>query len=93
LASQLTNAEWLLSFPGTDRQKASIQACTHCHTLERIVRSNHDADEFEQVLERMSRHSPESYPLMVQLDSPGRVGADLSPEQQAKQQQDRRKQA
>jgi virginiamycin B lyase len=92
LASQLTNAEWLMSFPGTPEQKASIQGCTHCHTLERIVRSNHDADDFEQVLDRMSRHSPESYPLMVQRDSPGRVG-DLSPEQQAKQQQDRRKQA
>lgn len=93
LPSQLTNAEWLMSFPGTVEQKASIQGCTHCHTLERIVRSNHDADEFEQVLERMSRHSPESYPLMVQPDSPGRIGADLSPEQKAKQQQDRRKQA
>ena len=28
LASQLTNAEWFASFPGTDAQKASIRGCT-----------------------------------------------------------------
>lgn len=92
LASQLSNAEWMMSFPGTDEQKASIQICTHCHTLERIVRSNHDADEFQQVIERMFRHSPESFPLMVQPDAPGRAGGELSPAQQA-QQQNRRKTA
>src|SRR5262245_8138635 len=36
VAAQLTNAEWLSSFPGTEAQKASIRGCTHCHTLERI---------------------------------------------------------
>src|SRR5947208_9153951 len=35
LAAQLSNSEWLASFPGTDQQKASIRNCTHCHTLER----------------------------------------------------------
>ena len=29
LASQLSNTEWLQSFPGTEQQKASIRACTH----------------------------------------------------------------
>src|ERR1700730_9263160 len=38
LASQLSNAEWLASVPGTDAQKASIRPCSHCHTLERIGR-------------------------------------------------------
>ena len=33
LASQLSNAEWLASFPGTEQEKASIRNCTHCHTL------------------------------------------------------------
>ena len=56
-ASQLTNADWLSSFPGTPEQKASVQGCTHCHTLERIVRSRHDADEFLGVLDRMSRNT------------------------------------
>jgi hypothetical protein len=32
LAAQLTNAEWLVSFPGTAEQKASVQNCSHCHT-------------------------------------------------------------
>src|SRR5437870_2346796 len=41
LAAQLTNAEWLVSFPGTAEQKASIQNCSHCHTLEPVVRSHH----------------------------------------------------
>src|SRR5262245_49439354 len=36
-AAQLSNAEWLASFPGTDQEKASIRNCTHCHTLERVA--------------------------------------------------------
>jgi virginiamycin B lyase len=94
LAAQLSNAEWLMSFPGTEEQKASIRGCTHCHTLERIARSTHDADEFEQVIQRMSRHTPESFPLMVQQDGPGRIGGGiLSEEQKAKLQEARRKEA
>jgi virginiamycin B lyase len=94
LASQLTNADWLTSFPGTPEQKASVQGCTHCHTLERIVRSHHDADEFMGVLDRMSRHTPESFPLMVQPDSPGRVGGgEINTDQQSQQQANRQKQA
>src|ERR1019366_5319465 len=70
LASQLTNAEWLMSFPGTPEQKNSVLRCAHCHTLERVVRSTHDAPEFEQVIGRMLRHTPESFPLLVQQDGP-----------------------
>jgi streptogramin lyase len=94
LASQLTNSDWLSSFPGTPEQKASLQGCTHCHTLERIVRSHHDADEFMGVLDRMSRHTPESFPLMVQPDGPGRIGGgEMGSDQQAQQQTNRQKQA
>jgi virginiamycin B lyase len=94
LASQLTNADWLASFPGTPEQKASIQGCTHCHTLERIARSHHDAEEFMGVLDRMARHTPESFPLMVQPDGPGRIGrGELNTDQQAQQQASRQKQA
>jgi streptogramin lyase len=92
LAAQLTNADWLSSFPGSPEQKASLQGCAHCHTLERIVRSHHDADEFMGVLERMSRHTPESFPLMVQPDGPGRVGGgEMGSDQQAEQQANRQK--
>src|SRR5262249_1296657 len=44
LASQLTNAEWMMSIPGTEEQKAALLNCTGCHTLERIMRSTHDSD-------------------------------------------------
>src|SRR5262249_13499363 len=46
LASQLSNAEWMMSIPGTEEQKAMLLDCTGCHTLERVVRSTHDADEW-----------------------------------------------
>jgi virginiamycin B lyase len=94
LAGQLANSDWIASFPGTPEQKASLQGCTHCHTLERIVRSHHDADEFMGVLDRMSRHTPESFPLMVQADGPGRLGGgEMGTDQQAQQQVNRQKQA
>src|SRR5689334_9592592 len=94
LAAQLTNAEWLVSFPGTAEQKASIQNCSHCHTFEPVVRSHHDASEFEKVIERMSHYTPESFPLMPQPHMPSRTGGgELNTEQQAQQQQNRRRQA
>ena len=94
LAAQLTNAEWLVSFPGTAEQKASIQNCSHCHTLEPVVRSHHSAAEFEQVLERMSHYTPESFPLMPQPHIPSRTGGgELNTEQQAQAKGNRRKQA
>jgi len=66
LSSQLTNAEWLLSMPGTDDQKAGLLSCVVCHTLERIVKSRHDAAEFVTVLERMGTYTNSSFPLHVQ---------------------------
>jgi virginiamycin B lyase len=94
LGSQLTNADWLVSFPGTSAQKASIEGCTHCHTLERIARSHYDADEFLQIIDRMSRHTPESFPLLVQPDGPGRIGGgELSTGQLTDQEGSRRKEA
>ena len=66
LSSQLTNAEWLSSMPGTDDQKAPLLTCVVCHTLERIVKSKHDAAEFVRVLERMATYTNSSFPLHVQ---------------------------
>jgi len=37
LPGQLTNAEWMLSMPGSDEQKAFLLGCNGCHTIERIV--------------------------------------------------------
>src|SRR3989442_1515484 len=43
LSRQLSNGEWLLSMTGTKDQKEQFIGCTTCHTLERILRSQHDA--------------------------------------------------
>jgi hypothetical protein len=53
LSRQLTNAEWMMSMPGSDDDKLQLLNCVSCHTLERIVKSTHDADEFVQVVARM----------------------------------------
>lgn len=79
LAAQLTNAEWLASFPGTAEQKESIRGCTHCHTLELVARSHHDAGEFMQVLERMSNYPALAFPLMPQILPVQRQGPGEDP--------------
>ncbi|MGA2893122.1 MAG: carboxypeptidase regulatory-like domain-containing protein [Xanthobacteraceae bacterium] len=66
LSAQLTNAEWLISMPGTDDQKRVVLDCNSCHTLERIMRSTHDAEEFKQVFLRMAGYYPGSTPLKPQ---------------------------
>ena len=66
LSAQLSNAEWLMSMPGTDDQKRLVLDCNSCHTLERIVRSTHDAEEFKQVFLRMAGYYPGSTPLKPQ---------------------------
>ena len=61
LAAQLSNGEWMASIPGTDREKGILLGCVGCHTLERTMRSPHDADTFMNVSascsERMTRSS------------------------------------
>src|SRR5499433_463881 len=66
LSAHLTNAEWLMSIPGTDEQKRFLLNCTGCHTLERIMKSTHDADGFLDVIQRMGLYYPGSTPLKPQ---------------------------
>jgi virginiamycin B lyase len=66
IASQLTNAEWIDSVPGTPVQKDALFNCVGCHTVERIVRSTHDADEFVQTMKRMSSYANQSMPVRPQ---------------------------
>jgi streptogramin lyase len=82
LASQLTNAEWMMSMPAPEDQKALLLNCTSCHTLERIARSTHDADEWTHVITRMMGYGAVSQPVKPQrmLDA-ARSG---SPEQYRK---------
>ena len=67
LASQLSDAEWLASVPGKDDQKKFLLGCNGCHSLQPIVKSTHDADEFVQVFRRMSLYAPGSTPLHPQM--------------------------
>ena len=67
LAAQLTDADWVLSATGTDEQKKFLLNCNSCHTIERIMRSNHSAEEFLQIFQRMSLYAPGSTPLRPQM--------------------------
>ena len=62
LSMQLTNAEWIESVPGTQEQKSSLRNCVTCHTLQRPIRSTHDADEFIDVQKRMASYVNQSIP-------------------------------
>jgi streptogramin lyase len=66
LAYQLSNGEWLASFPGTHEQKEMFLNCVSCHTLERIARSRYNAQQFAQVVLRMSTYAQGSTPLRPQ---------------------------
>jgi virginiamycin B lyase len=75
LASQLSNAEWLMSIPGSEEQKAMLLDCMGCHTLERIVRSTHDVNEWMQVISRMKGYGAVSQPIKPQpMLDPDRAG-------------------
>lgn len=62
LAAQLTNGEWMQSMPGNAEQKRPLIECMSCHTLERIVRSKHNADAMYEVLKRMTTYAINTSP-------------------------------
>jgi streptogramin lyase len=67
LAAQLSDAEWLMSIPGTEAQKDLLHDCNACHSIQRIVRSRYNADEWLTVLERMSQYAYNSSSWAPQL--------------------------
>jgi virginiamycin B lyase len=79
VAAQLSNAEWFASLPGTEQQKTSIRNCTHCHTLERVMRSRADAEAMTKIVERMSTYPQLSFPLMPQKLVAARIGGGEDP--------------
>ena len=63
LSDQMSNSEWLISMPGTDKQKARIGGgCIECHTLQRPLYSNYNADELAKIVQRMSAHTTNASP-------------------------------
>jgi virginiamycin B lyase len=74
IVNQLSNAEWLVSLPGTDKQKEFMINCVGCHTLQRVLTSSHSAEEYAQVFNRMGKYSPGSTPTRPQPLLPGPRG-------------------
>jgi virginiamycin B lyase len=66
LSTQLTNAEWMMSVPGTPEQKLFLDRCTSCHTLERAMKSTYNADDFLPILLRMGSYAPGTQPTAPQ---------------------------
>ena len=79
LAAQLTNGEWFISWPGTTEMKNGLLNCTQCHTLERVARSTHDAEEWMKVLDRMGRYAQGSTPERPQLRPHEHGGGGTNP--------------
>ena len=75
LSAQLTNAEWLMSIPGTAEQKDFLMDCTSCHTIERIFRSSHGVEEWMDTIHRMRGYAPVSQTIKPQrMLDPSRAG-------------------
>ncbi|HEX5046358.1 MAG TPA: carboxypeptidase regulatory-like domain-containing protein [Gammaproteobacteria bacterium] len=67
LALQLTDPEWLASWPLDDRTKWELfRDCSRCHTLRRPAMSTYGADELPWVMMRMV-YSAGSTPMRFQL--------------------------
>jgi virginiamycin B lyase len=66
LAHQLSNGEWLQSFPGTAARKEGLYRCVSCHSLERVANSHYDATEMARVVQRMSTWAQGSMPTHPQ---------------------------
>ncbi len=71
LPAQLSNAEWIMSIPGTDAQKNFLNDCAGCHTLQRVMTTTYTAEEFPEIFTRMGMYSPGSVPQRPQPLLPG----------------------
>ena len=87
VGAQLSNGEWLHSFPGTAAQKRPLLSCVGCHTLNKITMSKHDADGFVETIKRMGTYANQSTFIRPQKRLTGRdtdlVGEDREKLQRA----------
>ena len=79
LASQLSNGEWFMSWPGGNEVKNGLLNCTQCHSLQPVVRSRYTAHDFLQVIDRMGRYSQGSTIARPQLRPNTRGGGSATP--------------
>lgn len=86
LAAQLSNGEWLLSMSGSIEEKQQFLNCISCHTLERPMRSEHNAEDFARVVNRMTTWAQGSTTMRPQMrpDSKGRNAMAEEPNARAK---------
>src|SRR6267143_951300 len=63
VAEQMTNAELIMSAPGTTAQRASLGGCVNCHALQRVFFSHFEPLEMSIVAARMPRHTNNSSPM------------------------------
>jgi streptogramin lyase len=80
LAAQMTDAEWLMSIPGTREQKQRLfVVCTTCHILGPILRSDYDENGWKTTLVRMwnwSQSSAFNKPILSPNREQARPGDD-----------------
>ena len=63
IATQMSNAELIMSASGTAAQKNQLGGCVNCHTLQRVFFSHFDPLEMSAVAARMPRHTNNSSPM------------------------------
>jgi len=78
LASQLSSLEWAMSVPGTPEQKDKViyqtVSCAYCHAWERVVKSNHTADEFVDLITRMQKYYTDGSAVSRDNRGRGQIG-------------------
>src|ERR1700730_7743982 len=78
LASQLSSLEWAMSVPGTTEQKNKViyqtVSCAYCHAWERVVKSNHTADEFVDLITRMQKYYTDGSAVSRDKRGRGQIG-------------------
>ena len=62
IATQMSNAELIMSASGTPAQKNTLGGCVNCHTLQRVFFSHFDPLEMSAVAARMPRHTGRACP-------------------------------
>ena len=84
LAAQLSDAEWLMSAPGTYEQKQHLfMTCSHCHTLAPVFASKYDAAGWMTTFARM-RGWDQVSSINKPVKSPDKGGAPFGNEEFAR---------
>lgn len=74
LASQMSNAEWIMSIPASDKDKNFLDDCAGCHPISKILNTTYEASDFLEIFKRMGLYSPGSMPMKPQPLLPGPRG-------------------